>query len=372
MTGMILWLMLKLLFLYLAAFLASISFYIYLNGKLLPPHRTLQFPLIWRDSSSKAVVELEKGQRLGGNFYLGASDSALEGRRIHPNIPYDISLLLKYPDRPEISDLGNLKINMKLFRRDGREAGNFEIIRALRYESNLLRVCRDILKIPGAIWKDTGSERIERVSLIERLIDIDSATGRKATRRTGNDFKFIVNEVKEGEDNFKKENPIDRVEISISPLPPLHSAQLEVLANLSPFQNFLFYWRVPAAILIIGISTFILWFLVNIYALIETVKIVLEISRGRENTVVDLSEIEEMTEIIQETYGDIHENISGNDSDISDSNNFVSVQFPPPESVANFIGDLRQRRKQNDEDDISVYSSADEIEDQSVPITKEA
>ena len=193
---MVVWLLIKLLFLYLAAFLVSLSFFIYLNGKLLPPHRTLQFPLMWRDSSSKAVVELEKGQRLGGNFYIGASNSIIEGRRLYPNIPYDMFLLLKYPDRPEIPDLGNLKINLKLFRRNGHEAGNFEIIRALRYESKLLRSCRDILGIPGAIWRDTGSERIERVSLIERLIDIESEEGRKnMPGRRGNDFKFITNDV---------------------------------------------------------------------------------------------------------------------------------------------------------------------------------
>ena len=74
---------------------------------------------------------------------------------------------------------------------------------------------------------------------------------------------------------------------------------------------------------------------------------------------------------------------SGHDSDSESNNssnsssNFVSVQFLPAEEVAHFIGDLRQRRKPEesnteDEDQISVYSSADEIEDQSVPNEKEA
>ena len=391
MAGLVVWFLLKLLFLYLAAFLASISFFFYLNGKILPPHRTLQFPLTWRDSSSKAVVLLEKSQRQGGNCYIGASDSILEARRIYSNIPYDISILLKYPDRPEIPDLGNLRITLKLFRRDGHEAGNFEIIRALRYESKLLRFCRDLLGLPVAIWKDAGSERIERISLIERLIDAQGETERKANAdaggRPGNDFKFITSEAKDKEENFKKENPIDRVEISISPLPPLHSAQLEVLANLSPLQHFLFYWRVSAAILIIGISTSILWLLISVYALIESVKILLQISQGRDDAAVDLSEIEEMTEILQEVYNpqDMHSGhrSSGHDSDSESNNssnsssNFVSVQFLPPEEVAHFIGDLRQRRKPEesnteDEDQISVYSSADEIEDQSVPNEKEA
>ena len=189
---LILRLILKVLFLYLSGFLISISLFIYLNLKLLPPHRTLQFQLMWKESNSIAVVELEKGQILGGNFYLDESDSIIEGRRIYSNIPYDISLLLKYPDRPEIPDLGNLRINMKLFRRDGLEAGNFEILRSLRYESKLLRLFRDILGIPLAIWKDTGSERIERISIIKRLIDIDGGERmlknengkiRKGTRR---------------------------------------------------------------------------------------------------------------------------------------------------------------------------------------------
>ena len=354
---MIVWLLVKLLFLYVAAFFASLSFFVYLNGKLLPPHRTLQFPLMWRDASSKAVVELERGQRLGGNFYIGGAGepAVVEARRLYPNVPYDISLLLKYPDRPEIPDLGNLRINLKLFRRDGGEAGSFEILRALRYESKLLRLSREILGIPGAIWRDSGSERSERIALIERLIDAENSSA--SSNSKSGDFKFI-----EKEGNTKRENPIDRVEISISPLPPLHSAQLEVLANLSPLQHFLFYWRVPAAILIVGISTAILWFLVSIYAFIEIVKIVLHMTRTNERIKVDLSEIEEMREI----------ELAQSESDESEvESSFESVQFPPAESVSNFIGDLRQRRKNcedENEEEISVYSSADE--DQSVPDKK--
>ena len=138
---MIFWLFFKVFLLYGISFLFSISIYFYLNGRLLPPHRTLQFPLIWREGEI-AVVELEKDQRIGGNFYLKGKGNNFEietttttttttttRRRtrnfpvIQSNVPYDISLLLNYPDRPEISDLGNLRVSMKLFRKDGKEAG---------------------------------------------------------------------------------------------------------------------------------------------------------------------------------------------------------------------------------------------------------
>lgn len=355
---MIFWLFLKVSLLYGISFLFSIFIYFYLNGRLLPPHRTLQFPLNWREGEI-AVVELENDQRYGGNFYLKGNFD-IETRNfpvIQSNVPYDISLLLKYPDRPEIADLGNLRVSLKLLRKDGKEAGKLETFRALRYESKILRNFREILSLPIAIWKDSGSERIERISLIKRLID-------ESNLRKDGDFGF----------DLKRKNPIDRLEISINPLPPLHSVQLEILVNLSPLQHFLFYWRIPAAVLIIGGVTCVLWLLVSFYTLIEIIKIILSFKKSEpelEPEFIDLSEIEELNQVLKEA-DDASEPSDATDiRDMGDDNIIVSVQFPPAESVANFIGDLRQRKlKAKDEDDaISIYNS--DAEDQSVPIEKE-
>lgn len=359
---MVFWLFLKVFFLYGISFLFSVSIYFYLNRQILPPHRTLQFPLIWREGEI-AIVELEKGQRLGGNFYIKQQEKINNNNFpvIQSNVPYDISLLLKYPDRSEIADLGNLKFYMKLFRKDGKEAGKIEGFRALRYESKILRISKEILSLPVALWKDSGSERIERISLVQRLID-EPNFNEKHKEKEKDNFGFDSKK----EEEIRK-NPIDRLEISINPLPPLHSLHLEILANLSPLQHFLFYWRIPAAVLIIGSCTLTLWLLVTFYALIEVVKIILTFKRGKEETevteVVDLSEIEEFKQVIEEDISD--DNIDHDDT-IEDI--VVSVQFPQAESVSNFIGDLRQRKlKTKDEDDaISIYNS--DTEDQSVPI----
>jgi hypothetical protein len=364
---MIFWLFLKFLFLYGFSFLFSVSIYFYLNRRLLPPHRTLQFPLIWREGEI-ATVELEKGQRLGGNFYLRGEprnykkDEKTNFPVIQSNVPYDISLLLNYPDRPEIADLGNLKVSLKLFRKDGKEAGTIEGFRALRYESKILRICRGILSLPVVLWKDSGSERVERISLVKRLVDESNSKGSAENLNIKNDFGF---------DSKKEEitkNSINRLEISIDPLPPLHSLHLEILANLSPLQHFLFYWRVPAAVLIIGSCTLTLWLLVSFYAFIEVVKIILNFKQKKEETeVVDLSEAEEFKQILEEAEETKIDDTSDDISEIGDTEIAVSIQFPQAESVANFIGDLRQRKlKSTDEDDaISIYNS--DTEDQSVP-----
>ena len=386
---MILWLLVKLLLLYIWTFLVSVSLYFYLNRTLLPSHRIIEFPLNWRENSlsslssspssiTTAIVELERGQRVGGNFYLKSSKSNESGDVqvpdfpvIQSNVPYDISLLLKYPDRPEIADLGNLRIKMKMVRRDGSEAGSVEIVRALRYETNILRLFREMISVPGAIWRGTGSERIERINLIERLVDKSVQNERKQPHFGANQFIMKQN-------HPLNSNPINRLEISISPLPPLHSLHLEVLANLSPLQHFLFYWRVPTGLLVIGGCTAILWFLVSIYALIEGVKLIMNI-RKREssestNEMIDLSEIgelEEVTESIRSTCGS-----EGEDEDEDEDEEIICLPFPPVDSVANFIGDLRQRKlsaKSDDDDDDddgngSIYESSDDVEDQNVPV----
>lgn len=363
---MVLWLFLKLFLLYTISFGFSVSIYFYLNGKLLPPHRTIKFPLNWREEEGIGVVELGKGQRLGGNFYLKQNyDGGDSFEIIYSNVPYDISLLLKYPDRPEISDLGNLRISMKLTRKDGTEAVKIETLKALRYESKILRFFKEILSLPSAIWRDSGSERIERISLVERLIDDEFA--KKEEREK--DF-LGLNEKKDE----NKRNPIDRIEIKIKPLPPLHSLQLEILANLSPLQHFLFYYRIPSAIFIIGVSTTILWLLVTFYGLIEVLKIVLNLRKGKE--VICLDEITEFEQVMKsvesaESADTVAVAVADdeNNQDTGEDISSTSVQFPEADSVANFIGDLRQRKlktKAEDDDDlISVYNS--DAEDQSVP-----
>lgn len=330
------WLFGKLLFLYSLAFILSLSLFFYFSGQVLPPHRILKFPIKW-GGLGLGNVEIEGGQRLGGNFYIGEStESIAESQRgIYPNVPYDISLLLKYPDRPEINELGNLRIKMKLIRLDGSEAGNFEIIRSLRYERKMLKFFRELIWIPISIWSKEGSDRIERISLIDRLVDLETKFGNEGKKKN-----YFIKE--------RENNRIVRVEISISPFPPLHSSHLEILANLSKLQNLFYYWRIPVAILIISSLTFILWFLINIYATIEIIKIILKVLKASELEQAEFKAFDE-------------------DEEEDNSVDFLA-QFVPPteESVESFIGDLRHRKKhqitRNDSSDLDL-----DDEDQNVP-----
>lgn len=364
----VVWLLVKLLVLYTATLLFSISIFVYLNQTILPPHQTLKYPLVWH-SANMGVVELERGQRLGGNFNLQSGIISAEKEKysvVQGSVSYDISLLLKYPDRPEIADLGNLRIVMNLVRRDGEIAGKIENVQALRYETRLLRLVRDVLSIPDALWRDSGSERTERIQLATRLVD-DSNISVKREKSFGVDQ---FNSSKKA----SKVNPIDRIEISISPVPPLHSIHLEILANLSPLQHILFHWRVPTAVLIIGGCTSMLWFLVSIYALIEVVRILLKMRKEYEG-VESLDSASVRTEIV-EIQGEVTsetlslESVTDDEEESTEpETEVVSLHFPPAETVANFIGDLRQRKLQSiqdeDDDDVSKYNS--DVEDQSVP-----
>lgn len=368
MIGSILWLIVKLILFYSIAFLGSTSFYLYLHQKVLPPHRTLQFPVTWTCNTGMEV-DFGRGQREGGNFYLKNS-SPSSAPVINSNVPYDLSLLLRYPDRREISDLGNLKIVMKLFRKHGQEqAGKIEKIVSLRYESGILRFVKDFISLPVSIWRDTGSERLERITLIKRLIDNDQEA--EENYKDSQNFRLKTS-------NF---NQIDKIEISINPLPSLHSLELEVLVNLSPLQHFLFYYRVPAAILVIGLGTGFLWFIISIYAFVHFIKIILGMKEEEIEDIIDLDEMAEFKmdldpsiNIVDLDSDQIKED-SRDDSVVSVS----SIEFPPSESVANFIGELRQRKfvNKNAKGD-SIFESESEFEkekeknddddDQNVPI----
>lgn len=397
--GAVVWLLVKLFVLYTTSLLLSISVFVYLNQTILPPHQTLKYPLTWRQSEGNTigVVELERGQRFGGNFSLRSEKKNHEPAHateeqnvkysvIQGSVPYDISLLLKYPDRPEIADLGNLKIVTNLVRRDGESAVKIESVQALRYETRVLRLVRDVLSVPGALWRDSGSERTERISLATRLVDDLNAANPSNGGKLPGKKDFGVDHFNSNK-KLGKQNPIERVEISISPLPPLHSVHLEVLANLSPLQHVLFHWRIPAAILIVGGCTALLWFLVTIYALIEVVRIFLSLLKEhgqRSRNVVKSASVvnvtEESVEIVEESGSSLSISSSTLESATSssdeDSAEIVSVPFPPAESVATFIGDLRQRKLQaiindnDDDDDVSKYNS--DVEDQSVPERSEA
>lgn len=375
MISALLWLIWKLIILYSLSILSSVSFYFYLHRTILPPHRTLRFPVEWREDGRSAVIDLGRGQRTGGNFYLKHRNG--NKRVISSNVPYDFSLLLKYPDRPEIANLGNLKLSTKLSRRSGQSVGVFETLQALRYESPVLRWCKEVLRVPGAVWKDSGSVREERIKLFEKFVDEDDSEEERINRVNKKDNRV--------DSIFKKDfietnsNPIEKIEIFFtSAVPPLHSLQLEILVNLSPLQHFLFYYRIPAAVLIIGMGTAALWFLVTIYALIEFVTratgLILR-DKEEENLMIKLDEDTEFSEIERELDESDNERareredngtVSSVDSvDFSQSISVESINFPPAESVANFIGDLRQRKRNYSEDE-DEYEESDEI-DQSVP-----
>lgn len=348
----LLWLIAKLIVLYTTAFLASVSLYFYLHRTILPPHQTLRFPVEWRENGRSALVDFEGGQRSGGNFYLrrqGEKRRSVDTNVVDLNVPYDLSLLMKYPDRPEVADFGNLQISVNLWRRDGQSAGNFHRIRSLRYDSRLLRVCRDVLRVPGAIWRDSGSERTERIGLFERLVD-ENGENVKRSSKDSSKFNFIEN-------SPAASNPIAKIEVIFDKVPPLHSLELEILVNLSLLQHFLFYYRIPAAVLIVGTSTTILWIILTLYAVIELAKILIfqsekaeqskEESEDENSEIVDLDECTELNEILLEP---------------------VEIEFPPADSVANFIGDLRQRRKGKAEEEEGEIESVESVdEDQSVP-----
>lgn len=399
----------KLLVLYLGTFSFSLSVFLFVNRTVLPPHLILKYPLQWQAGGKLAIIDLDRGQRLGGNFYLKRSNSSFddgteyfkgeEGGSIGvdkrassssstststsslfnsnvqqkphlllPEIPYDIALVLTYPDRPEISDLGNLRVQMRMMRDGGQEmAGQIEALRALRYESPLLRLARQVISLPGALWRDEGSQRTERISVIERLV--------------------LQNDNNRGKD---KNLSIDRLEISVSPLPALHSVHLEILANLTALQLFLFKFKLVAAVIVIGGLTGVLWTLVTIYALIEAVRMAIRIYNSRKIALIqDKEEEEELSSVNDELIindFDNDDNDDNGDNDVVDENEeIVSINFPPAESVASFIGDLRQRKPSerpsssnnnntNDDDDdlieeIESLSSCNN--DQSVPnVTK--
>ena len=283
-----------------------------------------------------------------------------------------MSLLLKYPDRSEISDLGNLKFAIKLFRKNGQFAGEFEVIKSLRYESQLLRYCRNVLSIPGSIWRDSGSERMERIKLIERFIDDVSeydGDDEKDTKNTvNNNINYINTATFTSTKTIFGNNPIDRLNIKIDPLPPIHSIELEVLVNLSHLQHFLFYYRLPAAILIIGTTTSLLWIIISSYAFIKLLNMLLMLRTAEKEKSVEDPECESERESESEI------NSIDPINDTESINSILSVEFPPTESVANFIGDLRRRKFTNNneaetfenEDTISIFNESSE-EDQSVP-----
>ena len=324
-------------------------------------------------------------------------------------------MLLKYPDRKEIADLGNLKIDLKLFRRDGSSAGTIKTVQSLRYESKILRGFKEILALPGAIWNDRGSERLERIPLVNRLVDeyekervknfgvveddvVDedenktnknnSSSSSNNNNNNDSNNNNNNNEIFNGTNN-RKNNPINRLQISISPLPPIHSIHLEVLANLSPLQHFLFYWKFLGAFLIIGACTAGLWILINIYGLIEFFRLIYYFNYQKKQK----EEFEEEFEILENEIENDNEIDNGIEIDefnndhktISEFTNtneiIINSELPNSTQVAEFIGDLRKRkiknRNQNEQnkfsfdDEISVFSSeldADiDEDDQNVP-----
>lgn len=360
MVGRHLWIIFRLFLLYLGSFVVSIGFYVYLMGKFLPRHQVLNFPVVWSVTDSRAFVELKGGQRIGGNFYLdknnrkGNCDSELQS-----NVPYDISLILKYPDRREVSDLGNLRISLKMVREDESEAIQVDTIRALRYETGVLRMFREILSVPVMLWRgNDGNERVERISLITRMIDDVKSRGGGVVNRNNFDFSLSTTS------SYIVAPPINRFEITIDPMPPLHALNLEILANLSPLQHFLYYWPVTSAVLIIGVGTGSLWLLVTLYGLISLIFIILELREDyfkQIKEVEDTDELEDEDENIKEEgeEGIVNVNVNGEgDGDES----VVSIEFPPIDSVATFICDLRQRKLKLQRDEGFPFDSEMDIE----------
>lgn len=382
------------LFLYGGSLLGSVFAYVYFYQLYVPPH-TLRFPVHFHPTPDvdgrrvlQADIRLDSSETVGQPFVLhprasahtSAHDTDKTGRStdtdahsltaivsryvaeeerrslwwpsggrqdglLRPNQPYDISLLLRYPDRAEMANLGSLLFTLRLQRRVSGDAFTLTRMRALRYDAPIVRIARQLLSLPLTLWSGEGSERTERVFLAKGLVDPLLRAGQLTGSVSHESPKTHESHETHETNESRAFRPISAVKVSIScparddaTLLPLFSAELEIAAHFTGLRYFLFYWRVTAATVLIGGSTLLCWFIVSVYLLVELVR------RRRRS-------VDRDWEMMDDAPGQRSGHIIDEEAECyelsftSSASASTSVEdMPHAEEVAVFLGDLRRRR----------------------------